>query len=128
MKGADLIVYPTAIGWLPEEKEKFGESQYNAWENVQKGHAVANGCYIAAANRVGFEPSPDGNSGIEFWGQSFIADPYGKIVNKASVDGEEILIGEINLSLVEETRIVWPFFRDRRIDSYQEITKRWLED
>ncbi len=127
LKGADIIFYPTAIGWLPEEKEEYGESQYNAWETVQKGHAVANGCYVVAVNRVGFEPSPDGNSGIEFWGQSFISNPYGEIIKKASVDKEEILISEIDLKLIDETRIVWPFFRDRRIDSYQDITKRWIE-
>ncbi len=127
MKGADIIFYPTAIGWLPEEKEEYGESQYNAWETVQKGHAVANGCYIAAANRVGYEPSPDGNSGIQFWGQSFISNPYGEIINKASQEKEEILISEVDLSEIEKTRIVWPFFRDRRIDSYDDLTKRWLE-
>jgi len=128
MKGAQIIFYPTAIGWLPEEKEEFGDSQYNAWETVQKGHAVANGCFVACVNRVGFEPSPDGNGGIEFWGQSFVCDPYGQIVKKAPADKEEILIAEIDLSMVEKTRIVWPFFRDRRNDSYQDLTKKWLED
>ncbi|WP_456466055.1 carbon-nitrogen hydrolase [Persephonella sp.] len=128
MKGAQIIIYPTAIGWLPEEKEEFGDSQYNAWETVQKGHAVANGCFVACVNRVGFEPSPDGNGGIEFWGQSFVCDPYGQIVKKAPSDKEEILIAEIDLSIVEKTRIVWPFFRDRRNDSYQDLTKKWLED
>ncbi len=127
LKGADIIFYPTAIGWLPEEKEEYGESQYNAWETVQRGHAVANGCYVVAVNRVEFEPSPDGNSGIEFWGQSFISNPYGEIIKKASVNKEEILISEIDLKMIDETRIVWPFFRDRRIDSYQEITKRWID-
>ncbi len=127
LKGADIIFYPTAIGWLPEEKKDYGESQYNAWETVQKGHAVANGCYIVAVNRVSFEPSPDGNSGIEFWGQSFISNPYGEVIKKASVDKEEILITEIDLKAIKETRIVWPFFRDRRIDSYQDITKRWID-
>ncbi len=128
MKGAQIIFYPTAIGWLPEEKEEFGDSQYNAWETVQKGHAVANGCFVACVNRVGFEPSPDGNGGIEFWGQSFVCDPYGQIVKKAPSDKEEILIAEIDLSMVEKTRIVWPFFRDRRNDSYQDLTKKWLEE
>ena len=127
LKGADIIFYPTAIGWLPEEKEEYGKSQYNAWETVQKGHAVANGCYVVAVNRVGFEPSPDGNSGIEFWGQSFVSNPYGEIIKKASVDKDEILITEIDLGIIDETRIVWPFFRDRRIDSYQDITKRWID-
>lgn len=128
MNGAKIIFYPTAIGWLPSEKEEYGSSQYNAWETIQKSHAVANGCYIAAVNRVGFETSPDGNEGIEFWGQSFVANPYGEIINKASVDKDEILITEIDLSIIDETRITWPFFRDRRIDSYNELTKRWLED
>ncbi len=128
MKGAQIIFYPTAIGWLPEEKEEFGESQYNAWETVQRGHAVANGCFVACVNRVGFEPSPDGKGGIEFWGQSFVCDPYGQIVKKAPPDKEEILITEIDLSMVDQTRIVWPFFRDRRNDSYQDLTKKWLED
>jgi len=128
MKGAQIIFYPTAIGWLPEEKEEFGDSQYNAWETVQRGHAVANGCFIASVNRVGFEPSPDGNGGIEFWGQSFVCDPYGQIIKKASPDKEEILITEIDLSMIDQTRIVWPFFRDRRNDSYQDLTKKWLED
>ncbi len=127
LKGADIILYPTAIGWLPEEKEDYGESQYNAWETVQKGHAVANGCFVAAINRVGFEPSPDGNGGIEFWGQSFICNPYGEIVKKASVDKEEVVLAEIDISSIEETRVVWPFFRDRRIESYSDLTKRWIE-
>jgi len=127
LSGADLIVYPTAIGWLPSEKEEYGVSQYNAWETVQKGHAVANGCYIAAVNRVGYEPSPDKNEGIQFWGQSFVANPYGEIVVKASEDKEEILTPEVDLNLVEEFRKVWPFFRDRRIDSYENIKKRWIE-
>ncbi|NPA54575.1 MAG: carbon-nitrogen hydrolase [Aquificae bacterium] len=127
MKGADIIFYPTAIGWLPEEKEEYGASQYNAWESVQKGHAVANGCYIAAVNRVGFEPSPDGNSGIEFWGQSFIANPSGELIVKGSQDKEQIITAEIDLSIIEENRIVWPFFRDRRPDTYHDLTKRWLD-
>ncbi len=128
MKGAEIIFYPTAIGWLPEEKEEFGKSQFNAWETIQKSHAVSNGCYIAVANRVGFENSPDGNYGIEFWGSSFISNQYGEIISKGSIDKEEIVIAEIDLSDIDETRIVWPFFRDRRIDSYYDLTKRWLED
>ncbi len=127
LKGAEIVFYPTAIGWLPSEREEYGKSQYTAWETVQRGHAVANGCYVAVANRVGFEPSPDGNEGIEFWGQSFIANPYGEIIKKASVDKEEVLVQNIDLSLIEEFRKVWPFFRDRRIDSYGDITKRWID-
>ncbi len=128
MKGAKILFYPTAIGWLPSEKEEYGQSQYNAWETIQRSHSVANGLYVAAVNRVGFESSPDGNEGIEFWGQSFVSNPYGEVINKASVDEEEILITEIDLSIIDETRITWPFFRDRRIDSYHELTKRWLID
>ncbi|RUM48464.1 MAG: carbon-nitrogen hydrolase [Hydrogenothermus sp.] len=127
LKGADIVFYPTAIGWLPSEKEEYGKSQYTAWETVQRGHAVANGCYVAVANRIGFEPSPDGNEGIEFWGQSFIANPYGEILKKASIDKEEVLVQPINLKLIEEFRKIWPFFRDRRIDSYGDITKRWID-
>jgi N-carbamoylputrescine amidase len=128
MKGAKIIFYPTAIGWLPSEKEEYGDAQYNAWETIQRSHSVANGCYVAAVNRIGFEPSPDKNEGIEFWGQSFVSNPYGQIIKKASKDKEEILISEIDLSVINETRITWPFFRDRRIDSYQDLTKRWLTD
>ncbi|NPA12923.1 MAG: carbon-nitrogen hydrolase [Aquificae bacterium] len=128
LKGADIIFYPTAIGWLPEEKEEYGEKQYNSWETVQRGHAVANGCYVVAVNRVGYEPSPDGNSGIQFWGQSFVADPYGQVVAKAPEDKDSVLVAEVDLSLIEETRIYWPFFRDRRINSYQPILKRWIDE
>jgi N-carbamoylputrescine amidase len=128
LKGADIIFYPTAIGWLPEEKEEYGEDQYNAWETVQRGHAVANGCYIAAVNRVGFEKSPDGNGGIQFWGQSFVSDTYGQIIKKASPDKEETLLVDVDFSVIDETRTVWPFFRDRRVESYKDLTKRWLED
>ncbi len=128
MKGAKVIFYPTAIGWLPSEKEEFGESQYNAWETIQRSHAVANGIYVASVNRVGFEKSPDGNEGIEFWGQSFVSNPYGEIIEKASEEEEEVLVCDVDLSAIDETRTAWPFFRDRRIDSYEELTKRWLED
>ncbi len=127
LKGADMIFYPTAIGWLLEEKEEFGKSQYNAWETVQRGHSVANGCFVITTNRVGFENSPDGNSGIEFWGQSFITNTYGEILNKASVNREEILLTEVDLREIEETRKVWPFFRDRRVCSYNDLTKKWLD-
>ncbi len=128
MRGAKVIFYPTAIGWLPSEKDELGESQYNAWETVQRSHAVANGIYVASVNRVGFERSPDGNEGIEFWGQSFVSNPYGEIIEKASEKEEEVLVCDVDLSAIDETRTAWPFFRDRRIDSYEELTKRWLED
>ncbi len=128
MKGAKIIFYPTAIGWLPSEKEEYGNSQYNAWETIQRSHAVANGVFVASVNRVGFERSPDGNEGIEFWGQSFISNPYGEIIEKGSIDKEELIVTEIDTSLIDEMRVTWPFFRDRRIDSYLDIVKRWLED
>ena len=127
LSGAKIIFYPTAIGWLPSEKDQFGKQQYNAWETVQRGHAVANGCYVVAINRVGFEASPDGNEGIEFWGQSFVSNPYGELILKGSTDKEEELICEIDLSIIDSVRTTWPFFRDRRIDSYQDITKRFID-
>ena len=117
--GAQILIYPTAIGWLPEEKEALGEAQHCAWESVQRGHAVANGCFLAAVNRVGIE----GDS--EFWGRSFVVNPYGQIVAKASTDQEEILQHDIQISEIEDFRRIWPFFRDRRIDAYQPITERW---
>lgn len=120
--GAELIIYPTAIGWLPEEKEDLGEAQHGAWETVQRGHAVANGCYVAAINRVGTE------KGTEFWGQSFVADPYGRIVARAGVSDEEILFHECDRKLLEDTRRIWPFFRDRRIETYGGLTRRWLAE
>ncbi|WP_028950382.1 carbon-nitrogen hydrolase [Sulfurihydrogenibium subterraneum] len=127
LSGAKIIFYPTAIGWLPSEKDQFGKQQYNAWETVQRGHAVANGCYVVAVNRVGFEASPDGKEGIEFWGQSFVSNPYGELILKGSTDIEEELICEIDLSIIDSVRTTWPFFRDRRIDSYHDITKRFID-
>ncbi len=119
--GAQLLVYPTAIGWLPEEKTELGEAQHCAWETVQRGHAVANGCYLASINRSGT------HDGTEFWGQSFVANPYGELVAKASVENEEILYQDIDYKLVEDFRRIWPFFRDRRTDAYGDLTKRWRE-
>ena len=119
LKGAEIIFVPTAIGWLPEEKPLLGESQRNAWLNVQKGHAVANGCYYAAINRVGIEGE------TEFWGTSFVADYYGEFVAKASENETEILYADCDLKAMEDHRRIWPFFRDRRIDSYQNILKRF---
>lgn len=121
LAGAQIIFYPTAIGWLPEEKAELGEAQHTAWETVQRGHAVANGCYVAATNRVGIEGR------TEFWGQSFVADPYGKIVAKASPDKEEVLVAECDMERLKEFRRIWPFFRDRRIDAYGGITARLLD-
>jgi len=127
LSGAKILFYPTAIGWLPSEKEEFGNSQYNAWETIQRSHAVANGCYVVAINRVGYEESPDGNEGIEFWGQSFVSNPYGELLVKGSINKEETIICEVDLSIIDSVRTTWPFFRDRRIDSYQDITKRFID-
>jgi len=127
LQGAAVIFYPTAIGWHPFEKEEHGKAQYESWLTVQRGHAVANGVYIAAVNRIGLEKVSDDSPGIEFWGQSFVCDPQGIIIAKASVDKEEILLAEIDTERIEYIRHNWPFLRDRRIDSYQDMTKRFIE-
>jgi N-carbamoylputrescine amidase len=127
LQGADVLFYPTAIGWHPLEKEQYGENQHGAWMNVMKGHAVANGVYVAAANRIGLEQYIEGTSGIQFWGSSFIAGPQGEILAQASHDKEEILIAEVDLDLQENVRQNWPFFRDRRIDAFGDITKRAID-
>jgi len=116
--GAQILFYPTAIGWLPEEKAAIGHAQHNAWETVQRGHGVANGCYVAATNRVGTEGR------TQFWGQSFVSDPYGEIVARASIEKEEILLADCDLVKQREFRRIWPFFRDRRIDAYGDLTRR----
>ncbi|MBL8228229.1 MAG: carbon-nitrogen hydrolase [Bryobacterales bacterium] len=125
MLGASVLFYPTAIGWHPHEKEEFGAAQRDAWITIQRSHAIANGVYVVAVNRVGFEGTPD--NGLEFWGSSFVADPFGRMLAQASVDQEEILIVEIDPKLCEETRRNWPFFRDRRIDHYTPILQRWRD-
>jgi N-carbamoylputrescine amidase len=139
LQGAEVLFYPTAIGWHPAEKAEFGAAQYDAWQTVQRGHAIANGVYVAGVNRVGVEHGevklPNGElltnraagAGLEFWGGSFLADPFGRIIAKASHDGEEILLGEIDLALMEDTRRNWPFLRDRRIDAYAPITRRFID-
>lgn len=127
LQGADVLFYPTAIGWHPLEKEQYGENQHGAWMNVMKGHAVANGVYVAAANRIGLEQYIEGTVGIQFWGSSFIAGPQGEILAQASHDKEEILIAEVDLDLQENVRQNWPFFRDRRIDAFGDITKRAID-
>ncbi|WP_418501435.1 carbon-nitrogen hydrolase [Flagellimonas sp.] len=127
LQGAEVLFYPTAIGWHPKEKEEFGEKQHGAWMNVMKGHAVANGVYVAAANRIGLEKYLPDTNGIEFWGSSFICGPQGEILAQASADQEEILLAEIDLDLQENVRQNWPFLRDRRIDMYGAITKRAID-
>jgi N-carbamoylputrescine amidase len=122
--GAQILFYPTAIGWHPHEKDEFGAAQRDAWITIQRAHAIANGIYVAAVNRTGFEGTPD--SGLEFWGSSFVADPFGQIIAQASVDKEEILVVQCDPKRMEETRRNWPFLRDRRIDAYGQITNRWL--
>ena len=123
MQGAEILFYPTAIGWHPKEKAEYGEDQHGAWEIIQRSHAVANGCYVAVVNRIGLE-QPIGGDGIEFWGQSFVANPSGRILQKANVNKEETLIVDCDLGKVDVTRTHWPFLRDRRIDAYGDLTKR----
>jgi N-carbamoylputrescine amidase len=125
MSGAEILLYPTAIGWLPPEKAEYGERQQAAWETIQRGHAIANGCFVAAVNRVGFEPGPEG--GLEFWGASFVADPNGRILARAGQE-EETLVVPCDLGQVDVVRTHWPFLRDRRIDAYAGITERYLDD
>ena len=126
LQGAEILFYPTAIGWHPGEKAEYGVNQHGAWETIQRSHAVANGCYVAAINRVGLE-QPIGGPGLEFWGQSFVAGTSGQILAKASVDREEILLVPIELGKVDVTRTHWPFLRDRRIDAYGDLTKRFID-
>ncbi|PTY03502.1 acyltransferase [Verrucomicrobia bacterium LW23] len=126
LRGAQILFYPTAIGWHPTEKAQYGERQHSSWETIQRAHGIANGCYVAVTNRIGHE-KPIGGDGIEFWGQSFVADTSGMIVAKASVDKEEILIVKADLDNVDTTRTHWPFLRDRRIDAYGDITRRLID-
>jgi N-carbamoylputrescine amidase len=126
MAGADIIFYPTAIGWHPQEKAQHGATQRDAWRTVQRGHAIANGLYVAAVNRVGHE-TPAGPPGLEFWGASFLADPFGVVVAEAPVDREETLIATVDPAGIEEVRQAWPFLRDRRIDAYAGIERRFLD-
>jgi N-carbamoylputrescine amidase len=128
LRGADVLFYPTAIGWQPEEKATHGERQHQAWEISQRAHAIANGCYVVSVNRIGFEPDPTGRGGIEFWGQSFVAGPDGALLCKAPVDEEVVLVCELDLGQLEVSRTGWPFLRDRRIDAYADITRRFLDE
>jgi N-carbamoylputrescine amidase len=123
LQGANVLVYPTAIGWHPGEKAEFGAAQLDAWETIQRAHAIASGVYVAAINRVGHEGAEDG--GIEFWGRSFVADPFGRILAQASSEGEEIVLARCDPQVQEQTRRHWPFLRDRRIDAYGGILKRF---
>jgi len=123
--GANVLFFPTAIGWHPSEKKEFGAAQLDAWRTIQRSHAIANGVFVAAVNRVGYEGTPE--SGLEFWGHSFVCDPFGQVLAEASADKEEILIVKCDARRIEEVRRNWPFLRDRRIDAYSPILERWLE-
>ncbi|MGE3317433.1 MAG: carbon-nitrogen hydrolase [Planctomycetaceae bacterium] len=125
LTGAEVLFYPTAIGWHPSEKKVYGERQHHSWELIQCSHAVANGCYVVSVNRTGHEGPADG--GLEFWGQSFVADPSGMVIYRAPVDKPETEVVEIDLARIDETRTHWPFLRDRRIDAYGDITKRFRD-
>jgi N-carbamoylputrescine amidase len=126
MQGAEILFYPTAIGWHPGEKAEYGPNQHGAWELIQRSHAVANGCYVAVPNRIGLE-KPIGGDGLEFWGQSFVAGTSGQLLAKASVDQEETLVVPVDLAKVDVTRTHWPFLRDRRIDAYSDLTRRLID-
>jgi N-carbamoylputrescine amidase len=123
LQGAEVLLYPTAIGWHPREKEAHGEDQRDAWETAQRAHAIANGLYVAAVNRVGHEGEADG--GLEFWGSSFVSDPFGVLLGRGSEDGEEVLVVPCDRRRLEDVRRNWPFFRDRRIDAYGGLSQRW---
>ena len=123
-----MLFYPTAIGWHPSEKAEHGVAQRSAWQTIQRSHAIANGVYVAAVNRVGLEVQVPGSPGLEFWGTSFLADPFGVVVAEASTDREEVLVAEIDLARQEEVRRHWPFLRDRRIDAYAGLDARFLDE
>jgi N-carbamoylputrescine amidase len=133
LQGAEILFYPTAIGWHPSEKKLYGTAQHESWELIQRSHSVANGCYVCAPNRIGIEKikGPDGKlvskDGIQFWGQSFVSEPNGQVVYRASVDTEEVIIVPCDLEKVEFSRTHWPFLRDRRIDAYEGMTKRFID-
>jgi N-carbamoylputrescine amidase len=126
LQGASVLLYPTAIGWHPAEKATHGATQLDAWRTIQRSHAIANGCYVAAVNRVGQE-RPAGGDGLEFWGSSFLADPLGTVVAEAPPDREAVVIGEVDVARIETVRRGWPFLRDRRIDAYGGLTSRYLD-
>ena len=126
LQGAEVIFYPTAIGWHPKEKAEYGEAQHSAWETSMRGHAIANGIYVGAVNRIGHEYLV--GDGLEFWGQSFVSDPFGRMLKRATVDAEEIVLVKCDRKVMEDVRRNWPFFRDRRIDFYGNITKRVVDN
>jgi N-carbamoylputrescine amidase len=129
MKGAQVIFYPTSIGWHPQEKAEVGAAQLDSWKTIQRAHAVANGIYVAVVNRVGYEGKPEkGDAGLEFWGNSFVADPSGQVMAEAAQDKEEILVVECDPGKSEDTRRNWPFFRDRRIDAFGGLLERWSDE
>ncbi len=128
LRGAQMLIYPTAIGWHPEEKALLGEAQHAAWETIQRAHAIANGCFVLAVNRVGMEPDPAGSGGIEFWGQSFVCGPDGQILARAASDAPEIVRATLDLGAIQTQRVGWPFLRDRRIDAYDGISARFLDE
>ncbi len=128
LEGPSILFYPTAIGWHPTEKEQYGAAQRDAWRTIQRAHAIANGVYVAAVNRVGLEKVSAGSAGLEFWGSTFICDPFGVVLAEASTGEEEILLAEVDLARIENVRRNWPFLRDRRIDAYAGITNRWLDE
>ena len=128
LQGAVILCYPTAIGWHPAEKAQFGPQQLDAWRTIQRSHAIANGCYVAAVNRVGFERLDGQGAGLEFWGHSFLADPFGVVLAEAPGDAEEILVAPLDLERMEEVRRNWPFLRDRRVDAYVGLDRRYLGD
>ncbi|HQZ40241.1 MAG TPA: carbon-nitrogen hydrolase [Vicinamibacterales bacterium] len=133
LQGAEILFYPTAIGWHPKERTKYGKAQHDSWELIQRSHAVANGCYVCAANRIGHERildargKPVSRDGIQFWGQSFVASPDGQIVKRAPVERESVMVVDCDLSKVEYSRTHWPFLRDRRIDAYGDLTRRFAD-
>ena len=126
LQGAEILFYPTAIGWLPGEANASGREMMDAWRTVQRSHGIANGCFVAAVNRVGFEPGGEGG-GIEFWGGSFVSGPLGQVIAEGSTSEEAVVVAEVNLATVGETRVEWPFFRDRRIDAYGGLQERYLD-
>ena len=127
LQGAAVLFYPTAIGWHPAEKAQHGPAQRSAWQTIQRSHAVANGVYVAVVNRIGHERPEPSAPGLEFWGSSFLCDPFGVVLAEAAIDREQVLVGEVDLGRIEEVRRGWPFLRDRRIDAYAGLDRRFLD-